>query len=281
MTFVNNYEMVDVERAYDMRAGEYKPNLRMYIDKGTEADAEPDYGHCKRNVFDTKTLTMMRIPSAPGLKSPAKPGYVYHPGQAEIEYCLFGERHLKYPDGKDFYLHPGSVFMHSADQPHAMEGLSVGKSGVLCFHSANIKDVGRALWPFGKHYEVENGYAVVHCPEAPVSELSPKGIKAKLICHTWKMCMVDVSIESGVSTPVQHFIKNNVDQIVFVVSGRGMFVYPDKAYCVHEEMSCYNHAGQPYRFVNTGNEDLHLVCVYAAENFADIKRTEVRVSDLA
>lgn len=280
MPFVNDYEMIDVERGYDMRNEEYKSNLRMYIGPGIKGD-EPDYGHCLRRVFNYDTLSMLRIPSAPGLRSPAKPGYVLHPGQAEIEYCLYGERRLSYPDGKKYYLHPGSCFMHAPDQPHGMEGLSVGKSGVICFHSAKVSEVGRELWPAGKFYEAENGYKVVYCPEAPVSERSPEGTEEKEIAETYKMAFYDVVIKPGQTTPGKFWLQNNCDQIVFVISGQGLFVYPDKVYNIHEEMAVYNHAGQPYRYTNTSkDEDLHIAVCYHAEHFDDVKRTEVRVAEI-
>ncbi|MGE4483721.1 MAG: cupin domain-containing protein [Oscillospiraceae bacterium] len=280
MAFVNNYEMIDIARALDMRSGEYKDAYRMFIGPGIGGD-EPDYGHCLRRVFDTDNLSMLRIPSAPGLRSPAKPGYVYHPGQAEIEYCLYGERRISYPDGKKYYLHPYSVFMHAPDQPHGMEGLSVGKSGVICFHSAKVSQVGRALWPAGKFYEAENGYTVAHTPEMAVWEGSPEGIEIKHVAETYKMAFCDVVIKPGASTSPKFFKKDNCDSIVFVVSGTGLFVYPDKAYCIEEEMAAYNHAGQPYRYMNTGKEDLHLAVCHHAEHFEDVVSTEVRASDLA
>lgn len=279
MAFVNDYEIVDVERGFDLRSQEYKPNLRTYIGPGINGD-EPDYGHALHRVFNYDTLSMLRIPSAPGLRSPAKPGYVFHPGQAEIEYCLFGERRISYPDGQKYYLHPGSLFMHAPDQPHGMEGLSVGKSGVICFHSAKVSEVGRSLWPAGKYYSAENGYKVVHCPDAPVAEDSLPGTEEKKIAETYKMAFVDTVIKPGKTVPEEFWIRNNVDSIVFVISGKGLFVYPDKVYNVHTEMAVYNHAGQPFRYTNTGTEDLHLAVCYNAEHFEDIKRTQVRISEI-
>ena len=278
MSFVNDYQLIHCALAKNMRTGEYMDSARMFIGPGIGGD-EPDYGHCIRKIFDTDNLSMMRIPSAPGLKSPAKPGYVYH-GESEIEYCLYGDRRLSYPDGTKHLLYPGTAFMHAAGQPHAMEGLSIGESGVLCFHSCRLKDVDRSLWPAGKYLKQDGGYVVTHCWEAPAVEGGDPLVVVKEIAETYKMCFRYVTIKPGGCTPKEHFICNNVDQIIFVISGSGVAVYPDKSYMIETEVTAYNKAGQPYKLINTGEEDLNLAVVYHAEFFREVVQSELRVSDL-
>jgi len=279
MKFVNDYQLIHCAYAKNMRTGEYMDNIRMFIGPGISGD-EPDYGHCLRHVFDTDNLSMMRIPSAPGLKSPARPGYVFHK-ESEIEYCLYGDRRLSFPDGTSHLLYPGTVFMHAAGQPHRMEGLSIGVSGVLCFHSCRLKDVGRDLWPAGKYLKQDGGYTVAHTWEAPAIEGTDPLVVVKHIAEVYKMCFADVTIKPGGCTPKNHFIANNVDQIIFVISGTGLAIYPDKSYMVDTEVAAYNKAGQPYKFMNTGKEDLHLAVLYHAEFFREVVQSEVRVSDFA
>jgi len=101
-------------------------------------------------------------------------------------------------------------------------------------------------------------------------------VDVKLVYEAKGISFAEVTLKPGGTIPLKNFASNtNADEIVLVRSGKGLAIYPDQSYPLYTDITIYNYAGQPYKYVNTGEEDLVLLCAFSADTFKEIGFKEV------
>jgi len=280
MAFVNDYQFMDIFNAIDLHTGAFVVKARIYVGSSFTGGT-PDYGQCQKRVFNTERLSLlMKIPD-PGMKSPSVPGYVYHENDVEVGYIVRGTQELSYPDGKKYDAVSGTCYKHEKGQPHRMCGIvdELGATTAV-FYNNFVNKVSRAHWPEDKPYDKKNNYKVFAAADVVAVKGSYLRMEEKVLTESKKLSVVDVVMKPGCSFPEQGFTVNSVDQIILILSGNGVAVYPDKTYFLKEEYAAYHSAGQPYNYINTGSDDLHMLIAYYADKFSDVERKVVQVSNM-
>lgn len=279
MAFTNDYKFMDIFNAIDLHTGAFIIKSRIYVGSSFDGGT-PDYGQCQQRVFNTGRLSLLNMIPDPGMQSPAVPGYVYHENDAEFGYIVHGTQVLSYPDGKKIEAGPGTCFKHEKGQPHRMCGIDELGATTAVFYTNFVNKVSRAHWQENKPYELKNGYKVFNSADVTALKGSNPLMEEKVLTESNKLCVVDVTMKPGCYSTAKGFITNSVDQIILVLSGNGIAVYPNKSYNLKEEHAAYHNAGQPYNYINTGSEDLHMLVAYYADTLSDVERKVVHVSNM-
>jgi mannose-6-phosphate isomerase-like protein (cupin superfamily) len=280
MAFVNDYQFMDIFNAIDLHTGAFVIKARIYVGSSFTGGT-PDYGQCQKRVFNTERLSLLvKIPD-PGMTSPSVPGYVYHENDAEFGYIARGTQELSYPDGKKYEAGPGTCYKHEKGQPHRMRGIvdELGATTAV-FYANFVNKVSRVHWPEDKPYDKKNNYKVFAAADVAALKGSNPLMEEKVLTESKKLCVVDVVMKPGCCIPEKGFITNSVDQIILILSGNGVAAYPDKTYALKEEFAAYHSAGQPYNYINTGTDDLHMLVAYHADKLSEVERKVVEVSNM-
>jgi mannose-6-phosphate isomerase-like protein (cupin superfamily) len=280
MAFVNDYKFMDIFNAIDLHTGAFIIKSRIYVGSSFDGGA-PDYGQCQKRVFNTERLSLLSMIPDPGMQYPSVPGYVYNKNDAEFGYIVHGTQELSYPDGKKYEAGPGTCFEHEKGQPHRMCGIveELGATTVV-FYTNLINKVSRAHWPIDKPYKGKNGYKVFSSTDVAATKGSDPLMVEKVLTESNKLSVVDVTMKPGCHIPEKGFITNSVDQIILILSGNGAAVYPDKCYALKEEHAAYHRSGQPYNYINTGSDDLHMLVAYSADKLSDVERKVIHASHM-
>jgi len=280
MAFVNDYKFMDIFNAIDLHTGAFVIKSRIYVGSSFNGGTA-DYGQCQKRVFNTERLSLLIMIPDPGMQYPSVPGYVYNENDAEFGYIVHGTQELSYPDGKKYVAGPGTCFKHEKGQPHRMCGIveELGATTVV-FYTNFVNEVSRAHWPEDKPYDKKNNYKVFNSADIATLKGSNPLMEEKVITESNKLCVVDVMMKPRCCIPEKGFITNSVDQIILVLSGNGIAVYPDKCYNMKEGHAAYHSAGQPYNYINAGSDDLHMLVAYSADKLSDVERKVVHVSNM-
>ena len=272
------YEIIDVNNSKNLRIGDYDPATRTRLAPGFENDP-PDFGHCVQWVFNTDVMSMLRVCQAAGQGTSTSPGFVFHNDHQEIEYLMSGTCLIRYPNGKTYDLVPGNCLCHIPNQPHWAMTTSSEHMKLCVVYLGRLEATSRTKWDVNKYYFKDGGYQMVHCPQHPSVEGMDPLLDVKYIYETPNLSFADMRLKPGCVVPVHHFISNiNADEMLLVLSGEGIAIYPDKTYKLYYDIAVYNRSGQPYRLINTGKEDLHLLCYYSVSDFKNLLRKEIELS---
>jgi len=79
-------------------------------------------------------------------------------------------------------------------------------------------------------------------------------------------------MDPGSAAPMTGFVKHDVEEAEFIISGRGTLEYKDKKYNLKPGVAFYHREGVAHRVTNTGDEPLVLLYVYPSTS---IKRIPV------
>jgi len=276
MAFVNDYKIMDVFNAIDVHTGEMLIPARIYVG-GSFDGGKPDYGQCMQRVINTDELSYLyKIPD-PRMDWPQAPGYGYHDNSDEVGYIISGTFDITYPDGKKDHIGPGNAYHISKGQGYRFEGADDDLGAAYAvFYSKKVQAVSSKPFESG---EIKDGHEVKFVPDIAKKSDAPKGIEMALISASDDVVLYDVVVKPGTVYPEKGFMTNNCTQIIVVVSGSGTGIYPDKDYSFVKETAAYHKAGQPYKYANTGSEDLHMLVAFNAKDEKTISSKAVEITD--
>jgi mannose-6-phosphate isomerase-like protein (cupin superfamily) len=274
----NNYQLIDCSTSIDLHTGEYVPSARSRI--GGSYD-KPDFGHLVKFIYEFDDISMLLPTQEPGVDSPYE-DFVFHPEHEEIEYIISGSGTMCYPDGSTFDVKAGTCMYHAPGQPHRLRNHNPDPLNLLVVHSVKLSQVARRRFEEGKKYAKKGGHKLVYCPDAPSRETPgfsgdapDKGHYVSTIFEGEKACCIYVVMKPGNSSPMVDFVSHpEVTELVYIVDGHGIGIYPDKAYNLRPGLAAYHAPEQPAKFWNnTTDEDLRLLVFYSTAKPGNVLRT--------
>lgn len=274
------YEVIDINNNLNMRTMEYATESRVRLASNYDGTGV-DKGHCVQFIWGTDKLGLMRISQGAGI--PTSPGgcFVYHSNAVEIEYLLDSVGKLEYPDGTSVEVLPGDCSCSQPGQPHRMEPIAPKHMQIAVFLSCAPDVCDRIKYDPKIVQHKCDKWNVKRCADLPSTDYGDPLVDVKLVYeeNDRDVCFCQVTMKPGAMIPMEHFICNaNCDEIMLVTEGFGLAIYPDKTYSLYKDMSMYNYAGQPYKYVNTGDNDLVLLCLFSKNRFNDIERKTIKMN---
>jgi len=82
-------------------------------------------------------------------------------------------------------------------------------------------------------------------------------------------------MDPGSASPVTGFVKHDMEEAEYVISGRGIIECEDKKYDLKPGVAFYVREGVAHRVINTGDEQLVLLNVFPSTH---VKRIPVDLS---
>ncbi len=274
------YEVIDVNNNLNMKTMEYATETRASLATNYEGDGV-DKGHCVQAIWGTDKLGLMRISQGAGIGTSPEGCYISHSNAVEIEYVLSSKAKLEYPDGTALNVYPGDCSCSQPGQPHRMETTGREHMQLAVFLSCQPSVCDRVVYDTENEKHKCNKWDVKTCEEVPSIENEDPLVDIKVVYegNDKDVCFCQVTLKPGATVPMDHFISNtNCDEIVLVKEGNGLAIYPDKTYPLYSDMSMYNYAGQPYKYINTGDSDLVLLNLYSKKYFNEIERNKVKLN---
>ena len=274
------YGIIDINNNMDLKTMTYAVETRTSLASNYDGDGV-DKGHCVQSIWGTDKLGLMRIRQGAGIATSPEGLYVYHSNAVEIEYLMDGVGRLDYPDGTVRDVYPGDCSITQPGQPHRMEPIVPKHMEIAVMLSCpphvcdRVKYNPKALQ--GEPHKCDK-WNLKRCAEQPSVDSGDPLVDIKPIYeeNTYDVCFCLVTLKPGAMVPINHFISNaNCDEIVLVTEGSGIAVYPDKSYALYRDVSMYNYAGQPYKYINTGDSDLVLLCLFSKNRYSDVEKKTV------
>lgn len=270
------YKIIDVNNSLNLQTGQYETETRTRLAPGFDGD-QLDKGHCVQWMWNTDKLGLIRVEQAAGMATSPKEGFVYHDNRVEIEYLLDSACDLSYPDGTHIEFLPGDCLCHDIRQPHRMETIAPKHMEIAVLLNGSLDGCSRTH--FDPATEKETRWQVKRCAELPRAEWDNPLVDVRLVYEAKGISFAEVTLKPGAAIPLKNFACNaDADEIVLVRSGKGLAIYPDQSYPLYTDITIYNDAGQPYKYVNTGEEDLVLLCTFSADTFKEVGYKEVVLS---
>lgn len=273
------YEVIDINNNLNMRTMKYATESRVRLASNYDGTGV-DKGHCVQFIWGTDKLGLMRISQGAGIPTSPKGCFVYHSNAVEIEYLLDSVGKLEYPDGTTLEVHPGDCSCSQPGQPHRMEAIAPKHMQLAVFLSCAPDVCDRVKYDPKKQQHKCDKWAVKRVADLPsVDNVDPLvDIKVVYEENDREVCLCQVTMKPGAMIPTDHFICNaNCDEIVLVKEGGGLAIYPDKTYSLYKDMSMYNYEGQPYKYINTSDNDLVLLCLFSKNRFIEIERKMIKL----
>jgi hypothetical protein len=274
MAFVNDYKIMDVFNAIDQHTNDMLIPARIFV--GSSFDGgDPDFGQAQQRVINTDELSYVYHLPDPRMEWPAVAGYGVHENAGEIGYIIKGTYDLSYPDGTNVHLKPGCYFKNEKGQPYRLVGADDDLGGTYAvFYSTKAQKIGNKAAEKGNAGH-ESGFV----PELKKLDNAPKGIDVTLVGECDNVVLFDVVVKPGVAYPADGWMTTNCHQVLAVLSGEGMGIYPDRDYRFKTEFAAYHKPDQPYKFINIGSEDLHMLAAFNAKNAKSIKFQTVQITN--
>lgn len=273
------YEVIDINNNLNMRTMKYAPETRTGLASNYERTGV-DKGHCVQCIWGTDKLGLMRISQGAGIPTSPKGCFVYHSNAVEIEYLLDSVGELEYPDGTILKVYPGDCSITQPGQPHRMETIAPKHMQLAVFLSCAPEVCDRVNFDPKTEQHKCDKWNVKRVADLPSADYGDPLVDVKLVYeeNDKDACLCQVTMKPGAMIPMEHFICNaNCDEIVLVIEGKGLAVYPDKSYSLYKDISMYNYAGQPYKYINIGDSDLVLLCLFSVNRFNDLDRRTIRL----
>ena len=262
------YEIIDASNCFNLRTLEYD----------NESRAKGVAGNISRALWRTDKIGLLRISQAAGVGTITQMdpvGFCYHSNCVEIEYLLDSICDLTYPDGTHVTLNPGDALVHQPGQPHGMQSLIPKNMQILAIYSCAPSSVDRFEFDKDTDKHANDKWKVARATDVPITPCEDPGVEIRILFENNEqpLSFAEITLKPGASIPLENFTTvNNCDEMVVVRSGKGIAIYPDKVYSLYRDITMYNYAGQPYKYVNIGNEDLHLLFTWSAYSYQDIER---------
>lgn len=238
-----------------------------------------DKGHGHKDIItgEGHSLTFRWVTLEPGASGPER-DFVLHPDGEEVEYIVYGQGRVLYPDGKTFPLKPGVMVYHSPGQPHRFENNS-NEPLIFVVVLGNGKGLRRITYSPSNPPKVEISnnipkwdknrppyYEIIDVskvdPVVTGTEGQPgdKGHAHKTLLkpEEHSLTFLWIILEPGASGPEKDFVIHpKCEQVEYILYGRGRALYPDgKTFPLIPGVTAYHSAGQPHRFENNSNEPL-------------------------
>ncbi|MDR1319880.1 MAG: hypothetical protein LBK56_00400 [Gracilibacteraceae bacterium] len=270
------YTIIDANNSLNLKTKEYEPETRTRLAPGFDGD-QLDKGHCVQWMWNTDKLGLIRVEQAAGMGTSPREGFVFHDNRVEIEYLLDSVCDLSYPDGTHIEFLPGDCLCHAVGQPHRMETVAPRHMEIAVFLNGSLDGCSRTHFDPRRHKET--GWQVKRCAELPGAEWNDPLVDVKIVYEEDGISFAEFILQPGAQIPPRDFARNNnADEIVLVRSGRGLAIYPDQSYPLYADVTAYNEAGQLYKYVNTGTENLVLLCCFSAGSLKEIGYQEVKLN---
>ncbi|MDR1961422.1 MAG: hypothetical protein LBQ16_03985 [Gracilibacteraceae bacterium] len=266
------YEIIDVNNSLNLRTQVYDKESRLRTAPGYDGDPV-DNGHNTHWVWRTDKLGLIMASQAAGMKTSPKGGFVLHNNAVEMEYLIEGECDLSYPGDRHVLFRVGDCLCHQPGQPHCMKAITPHRLYIAVMLSCAPGACDRTEYRGESNIKTVDSWQVKTCSEVK-AELSDEGkVETRNIYENNEHPISHrvITLKPGGSYPAQGFNACNVDEYYYVVSGQGVARYPEKAYGLYHQITLYNYQGQPFKYVNTGKEDLVILSVSAVTKFADLK----------
>ena len=277
----NNYQIIDSATSVDLHSMKPVHEARLRI---AGSYTEPEMGHMNKTIFNLDNISLLLAGQEPGVDSPYF-DYVFHPGVDEIEYVLSSRGLMCYPDGKKYEVRPGHCMFHAADYPHRLHNIGQNETlNLIVVLSEHMSKVSRKCSPEEVRVETEGGHKLVFCPEHPATPDhnlpgDPDGLLVSNIYEGAKTCFAYVTLKPGFSAPECDFMAGkDHNELIYVLGGTGLGVYPDKVYELRQGLIAYNPPGQPVKYINNSNDDLVLAYFCSKAKLSDVEYSIVKAS---
>lgn len=262
------YEILDAINSYNLRTKTYDTESRL---KGAA-------GNCSRTLWRRDKIGLFLITQDAGVGTATKydpVGFVYHPNCIEIEYLLDSVCDLKYPDGTHVRMETGDVLVHQPYQPHGMQSLIPKNMQILAIYSCAPADAIRLDYDDRTQTHPCDKWAVSNVASVPSTPFDAPGVDVRILLQNNEqpLTFAEVILEPMASIPLNHFTQVDCDEMVWVRKGGGLAIYPDQVYPLQPNFTMYNDPGQPYKYINTGDEPMHLLFTWSVFRYSDIQRS--------
>ena len=265
------YEVIDGSNSLNLRTMEYDGDSR----------AKGSGGNVNRALWRTDRIGLLRITQDAGVGTVTKVapvGFCYHSNCVEVEYLLDSVCDLTYPDGTHVTMNPGDALVHQPGQPHGMQSLIPKNMQILAIYNRAPGTVDRFEFDKNVDKHLNDKWKVTRAADVPPTPCPYPGVDIRVLFENNEqpLTFAEVTLQPGASIPLENFTEvENCDEMIVVRSGKGLAIYPDKTYPLRSEITLYNQPGQPYKYVNTGDEDLVLLYTWSIQRFGEIERADV------
>ncbi|MDR1604758.1 MAG: hypothetical protein LBS10_08235 [Gracilibacteraceae bacterium] len=272
------YEIIDVNNSLNLRTLQYDKESRLRTAPGFDGDPV-DNGHNTHWVWRTEHLGLIMASQQAGMKTSPKGGFVLHNNAVEMEYLLEGECDLSYPGDRHILFRIGDCLCHQPSQPHCMEAITPHRLYIAVMISCAPGNCDRTEYRGEASIKAVDSWQVKTCAEV-LPQLEDDGnveVRGIYENNEHPISLKVITLKPGGSYPAKGFYVSNVDEYYYVTGGQGVATYPEKAYDLRKQVTTYNYAGQAFKYVNTGAEDMVILNVAAATKYSDVKYDIVEI----